>query len=319
MYGKRDDTNSVRYMGHQRLLDMAAAGKGRSKHADKQTAEGTAAYIYSSVSADGKSDTASDYHRKWDYFCDSMDRAGFTVEGHKPRTFEEAAEYMPRYIEELEQRPGKAEGSTMSAWSVRSYFAAAGKVLDLSASDYDLPARRASDITRSRFSVENDKHFSGSSAKYEGFVDFCCATGLRKNKELRDLRGSQLVDHGDGSYSVHILQGKGGKERYAPITGTPDQVEAVVSRMRAAGEDKVWSSLPKCADVHSYRAIYAKRVYEAHARPIASVPRSERYYCQGDHRGEIYDKAALDYATEALGHSRHNVLIQSYLWADADR
>ena len=34
---------------------------------------------------------------------------------------------MPQYLEELKTRPGKKPGSTMSAWSIRSYFSSAAK------------------------------------------------------------------------------------------------------------------------------------------------------------------------------------------------
>ena len=303
--GKRADTHSVRYLGHQRLEDCFARGKGTSKHSDKHTdPEAIQDKIY-------MDNTCNQYHKHWDDYCDSMRRAGYTVDGHVPRTLEEAKGYMPQYIQELEARPGAKPGTTFSAWSVRAYFAAAGKVLGLSASDYTLPQRRRQDITRSRGEAARDRRFS--TVNNADFVDFCRATGLRNAKELQQVRGTDLVDLGGGSYAIRV-HGKGGRWRDAPIYGTPGQVGAVVGRLRAAGGGLVWFHVPSAADVHSYRADYAARVYTAHARPADSIPPADRYHCRGDMRGYCFDRRAMQIASEALGHSRLNVIAAHYLW-----
>ena len=305
MRGKRADTHSVRYLGHQRLEDCFARGKGTSKHADKHSdPEAVRDKLY-------MDNTCNQYHKHWDDYCDSMRRAGYKVNGHVPRTLEEAAGYMPQYIAELEARPGARPGTTFSAWSVRSYFAAAGKVLGLSASDYALPQRRRQDITRSRGEAARDQHFSD--VNNAALVEFCRATGLRNYKELQQVRGTDLRDLGDGRYAIHI-HGKGGRWRDAPIYGTPEQVEAVVGRLRAAGEARCWPSVPSCADIHSYRADYAARIYTANARPLQEIPPADRYYCRGELKGYCFDRRAMMVASQALGHSRLNVIAAHYLW-----
>ena len=178
MRGKRENTHSVRYQGHQVLNSMYAAGKGTSKHKDKRSGRGFSGKIYSSGTRD-------DYARFWDYYCDSMDKAGYTVNGHKPRTLAEAAGYMTQYIEELKARPGAKPGASMSSWSVRGYFAGPAKVMGLSARDYDLPARHRADITRSREPAVRDKHFS--EAKNSELTTFATCTGLRNRKELQSI------------------------------------------------------------------------------------------------------------------------------------
>lgn len=305
MRGKREETHSVRYLGHKRLEDCFAAGRGTSKHADKH---GNPAAMQDKIYMDT---TVNQYHTHWDDYCDSMQRAGYTVDGHKPRTLEEAAGFMPQYLDELKARPGANPGTTFSAWSVRSYFAASGKVLGLSASDYALPKRRRQNITRSRGEAARDRHFSES--KNSDLVEYCRASGLRNRKELQQVRGSDLVDLGGGCYAIRV-HGKGGRWRDAPIYGTPAQVEAVVERMRAAGNGLVWSHVPSAADIHSYRADYARRVYLAHARPIQNIPPADRYHCRGDMRGCTYDRKAMMVASKALGHSRLSVIASHYLW-----
>lgn len=305
MRGKREDTHSVRYLGHQRLEDCFTRGKGTSKHSDKHSdPEAMQDKIYMDT-------TLNQYHAHWDDYCNSMQRAGYKVNGHVPRTLAEAAGYMPQYLDELKARPGSRPGTTFSAWSVRAYFAASAKVLGLSAANYKLPTRRRQDITRSRGAAARDGHFSES--KNAELVEFCRATGLRNLKELQQVRGSDLVDLGGGRYSIRV-HGKGGRWRDAPIYGSPAQVEAVVGRMRAAGSGPVWSHVSSGADIHGYRADYAARVYLAHARPIKTIPPSERYHCRGDMRGRTFDRKAMMVASEALGHSRLSVIASHYLY-----
>ena len=308
MRGKREDTHSVQYQGHQRLEDCYAAGKGTSKHIDKHS--GNPAAMKDKIYMDN---TVNQYHKHWDDYCNSMQRAGYKVNGHVPRTLDEAAGYMTQYIAELKARPGSRPGTTFSAWSVRAYFSASAKVLGLSASDsdYNLPTRRRADITRSRGAAARDGHFS--EARNAELVEFCRATGLRNRKELQQVKGTDLVDLGGGRYGVRV-HGKGGRWRDAPIYGTPEQVGSVVDRMRSSGSGLVWSHVPSAADVHAYRADYACRVYQAHARPLREIPPAERYHCRGDLKGRTYDRKAMAVASQALGHTRLNVIASHYLW-----
>lgn len=303
MHGKQDKCHNIKYLGHQKLERYLSNGKNTKKHIDKhQNPKAMKEKLYMGA-------TTSQYHKHWDDFCNSMKQSGYTVNGHKPRTIEEARGYMPTYIEELKARPGR--NGTMSAWSVRTYFSAAAKVLGVSAADYDLPIRHRADITRSREDVANDRHFSAT--KNAELVDFASCTGLRNFKELQQVTGSALIDRGNGDYAIGIC-GKGGRWREAPICGTPEQVEQVVSRMRAAGDNLVWPHVSSAFDAHECRAEYAARIYKANARDIETLPRSERYYCRGNMRGQVYDREALRITSEALGHSRLDVVVSHYLW-----
>lgn len=231
MHGKRNETHSVRFLGHQRLEDYFANGKGTKKHIDKHKSPDV---MKGKLYMDS---TTNQYHKHWDDFCDSMKQADYTVNGHRPRTFEEAAGYMPAYIQELKSRPGARPGTSFSAWSVRVYFAAAAKVMGLSAADYALPTRHRRDITRSRDEAVRDKHFSVE--RNSELVNFCCCTGLRSRKELQQIRGTDLIDNGSGQYAIRVY-GKGGRLRESVIYGTQEQIRQVVDRMRTAGEELVW-------------------------------------------------------------------------------
>jgi len=89
----------------------------------------------------------------------------------------------------------------------------------------------------------------------------------------------------------------------------------VIERIKnTPANERVWSKIPSRADIHSYRADYCKSLYELHARPIADIPASDRYYCRKDLKGVIYDKRAMAVASRALGHNRIGVIAGSYLY-----
>ena len=58
---------------------------------------------------------------------------------------------------------------------------------------------------------------------------------------------------------------------------------------------------------------YATEVYDRYARPKEEIPPAERYVCRRDCAGIVLDKCAMRIASEALGHSRINVITEYYL------
>ena len=86
--------------------------------------------------------------------------------------------------------------------------------------------------------------------------------------------------------------------------------------MKEAGTEKVWKKIPSNADIHSYRADYATRIYLKYARTIEEIPRRERYVCRRDKKGVIYDRKAMLEASKALGHNRISVVGEHYLRLD---
>ena len=195
----------------------------------------------------------------------------------------------------------------LSAYTQKLSASALRKLYGESLEELEITTKRTvrSEITRSRGTAKRDAHFSEQ--KNADFVEFCCSTGLRRS-EITKLRGDQLIER-DGEYYICIT-GKGGRFRIITICG---DVELVVRKMQAAGKGKVWAKVPGNADIHSYRADYATRIYSSHARPIEEILQKERYICRKDKAGIVYDKNAMLEASKALGHNRISVVGEHYL------
>lgn len=195
----------------------------------------------------------------------------------------------------------------LSAYTLKLSASALSKLYSESIEELGITTKRAvrSEITRSRGTAKRDSHFSEE--KNADFVEFCRSTGLRRS-EITKLRGDQLIER-DSQYYI-CTTGKGGRYREAPVCGN---VELVIGKMKEAGTEKVWKKIPSNADIHSYRADYATRIYLKYARPIEEIPRKERYICRRDKVGTIYDRQAMLIASQALGHNRIDVIGQHYL------
>lgn len=198
----------------------------------------------------------------------------------------------------------------LSAYTQKLSASALCKLYGESLEELGIATKRAarSQITRSRGAAKRDAHFSEQ--KNADFVEFCRSTGLRRS-EVTKLRGDQLIER-DGEYCIETT-GKGGRFRVITICGN---VELVIGKMKEAGTGKVWKKVPQNADIHSYRADYASRIYLKYARPIEEIPRKDRYVCRKDKAGIVYDRKAMLETSRALGHNRVDVVAQHYLRLD---
>lgn len=185
--------------------------------------------------------------------------------------------------------------------------------------------RNRSEITRSRDISKVNSYITSNNTLKTSLATFCKGTGLRRG-EFNCLTGDKLIKQ-NGNYYIKINSGsKGGKQRLAPVIGKPQEVKAIVTLMRQAGDNKVFQNIPKNAPIHAFRAMYAQSVYMAHARPIQSLPankynsgikqwyKEDAYYCRGDMKGIILDKQAMKITSEALGHNRICVIAEHYLY-----
>ena len=149
--------------------------------------------------------------------------------------------------------------------------------------------------------------------KHADLLEFAASTSLRR-AELKALRGNKLVQDADGYYRILVNSAsKGGRPREALIIGN---VQKIVDMMRAAGDGKVFpDGIPSAIDIHHQRAQYACDLYR-HLMKTEGIPddRNDRYICRRDMRSRVYSKKLMAVVSENLGHSRINVIAQSYLY-----
>lgn len=279
--GHKNKKSLIRQV-QERLDSMLAIGE--SKHQDKKI-DLTERKIYS-------------WNTYKSYLQQCCQFARYCRDNHHCKNLADCRQYVKEWMESRKD---------LSAYTLKLSASALSKLYRESIEELGITTKRAarSEITRSRETVKRDAHFSEQ--KNADFVEFCRSTGLRRS-EITKLRGDQLIER-DGQYYICIT-GKGGRYREAPVCGN---VELVIGKMKEAGTEKVWKKIPSNADIHSYRADYATRIYSKYARPIEEIPRKERYICRRDKVGTIYDRQAMLIASQALGHNRIDVIGQHYL------
>lgn len=222
-------------------------------------------------------------------------------ENHQIKSLDEGKKYVNEWLEMREK-----EG--LSAYTVKLETSALMKLYSISSDKiYKSNARYRANIQRSRGEKVRDKHFSEE--KHKDLVRFCRATGLRR-AELQQLRGTDLIEI-NGEPFICVSRGaKGGRHRNIPLAFEKDFIQAL---MRSKGEEKVFEKVPNGADIHSYRAEFATRLYKKLARDIDSLPKSEKYHCRKDLKGVCYDKKAMLEVSKALGHNRISVIAGHYI------
>lgn len=287
-------------------------GFGRSKHEDKKNGVSNL-YIYSFNSM-------KTYIRHCKYFVEWCKSQGYIKEelNHAPRTLAECESYVESFIRDRERQG-------LSAYTVKMEKSALSKLYGRSF-DFKTIATSRANITRSRGKAKRDAHFSEE--RHADFVNACRCVGFRRS-EMEAAKASDLMRVGD-MYFMQIT-GKGGKRRAAMLVGTPDEIERAVNYInQMTGRNKI----PNGADVHSYRADYATRIYKRYARPIEEIKdktvdyteltgktakggetiyKSAVYYCRGDQKGRALDRLAMIMASQALGHNRESVVGEHYL------
>lgn len=267
---------------------------GNSKHMDKleekekglKNHEITGGKIYSI-------NTMKAYMKHMNYF------AKYCKELHGSRTLEQCRQYIDEYLE--------SEQKTKSAYTVKLEAAAICKCYGMSTDEViHTKSRIRADIKRSRGKVEMDKHFS--LVRNKDLIDFCNGTGLRR-REVEHVTGNNLK-YINGKYYVEVTNGKGGKHRLAEIIGNK---ERIIEMFHEAKDNKIFERVNCKADIHGYRANYAKELYNQYARPISEIPSNEKYCCRADKKGVIYDKSAMLIVSRNLGHNRIDVIAGHYI------
>lgn len=178
--------------------------------------------------------------------------------GHKPRTIAECRRFAEKWIQSTMDRG-------LSAYTVKLELSSLAKLYGCKTTDFAIvtPPRKRQNITRSRGNAVRDKHFSVENNK--DLITFCKCTGLRR-AELAQIRGTDLIVH-EGRLCLDIKRGtKGGRLRISPVIGSEEEIEMVKNLCIAAGDNKVFPKPSENADIHSYRAVYAQRIYDLNKR-----------------------------------------------------
>lgn len=305
-------------MGHRNKVSLvrqvqdrydSLLGVGRSKYVDKRTRV-AGRYIYS-----------------WDTYKTYMKHANYFVDWCKKeygcKTLEDCRQYAAVW---MKTRLG------LSPYTQKIEASALGKLYGCSAAALGIETLSVSreGIKRSRGDAVRDKNFNEN--LHARLVEFCRSTGCRR-AELAQLRGDSLVMRG-GQWYIRFTRGtKGGRERYAPVCG---DLGLVLDVCFSAGSDRIIGQLEPSgqvpeADIHSYRADYATRVYKQAERPLERLVGVREWYgklhrttgdkilepalyrMRNDRSGEVFDRAAMLQASRALGHNRVSVVADHYL------
>ena len=274
----------------EKLVGKLAAGE--SRHLGKAAGiADTKVYSYGTLDA---------------YLQQCCDFVKFAKAEHGAKSLDDCRPHVNEFLQ-------RSIDSGKSSYTIKLQASALAKLYDCSSDEFiPTPGRHREEITRSRGVAVRDAHFS--EVRNKALVDFCCSTGLRRH-ELAALTGDCLRQDQQGNYHIYVRSGKGGRSRLAPVMGSKDQIQNVMAQCTRAGEGKVFSKVHNGADIHHYRAIYAERVYQSKSRPSTALQGSERYYCRGSMKGTVYDRAALQATSQALGHSRVSVVASHYLYS----
>ena len=235
---------------------------GRNKHEDKILGRNDK-YIYSYETFHGYVKHSAAF-AKW---CLNNEKIISSL-GHKPRTIEDCRPYVTEYLTEIRDGVSKTTGRKLSASTLKLKVSSLAKLFGCKGEAFgvEMPDRKRADITRSRNDVKSDKCFNTSLPRNELIKTVVTCIGARRS-ELEQVRGEDLIEK-NGRYFIHFIHNtKGGKERYAEVIGSEEEIGTVVKTFRAAGEKKVFGKINSHSDIHSYRAAYAKRIYDKYSRP----------------------------------------------------
>ena len=215
--------------------------------------------------------------------------------GHKPRTLEECRIFAEKWIQNSIDRG-------LSAYTVKLQLSALAKLYGCRTTDFDVatPARYRKNITRSRGNAARDRHFSTENNRE--LITFCKCTGLRR-AELALIRGTDLIIH-EGKLCLDVKRGtKGGRLRISPVVGSSEEINTVKRLCADAGENKLFPNPSENADIHSYRAEYATRIYNACKRELSEF-KNERLI--------IYKNKVVDSYTSRSGRKLPHLFPEFY-------
>ena len=259
---------------------------GRSKHQDKGPENGYHPHGVYSVG------TYNSYVRQCTAFAE------WAKNEYGVKTVAECEPYVTEYLADYSSRRKASSAHTMK-FALQKLFQAIDHKYKI---EFSTPRRKRADITKNRHTIYEVKGFDPD--HYSKEVNFGKATGLRRSEVLK-LRRNNITDNGDGTVSVFVFKGKGGKDRVVQVR---PGYEEFVRSLGGNGKERVFSELPSRFPEHVLRREYAQEMYKLYARDISKLPKSDRYVCRKDKKGTIYDKKAMLKVSRLLGHNRIDVI-----------
>lgn len=201
--------------------------------------------------------------------------------------------------------------------------------------NFEMPVRDSKNITRSRLSVEGDKHYS-TNGKYKDVFDLARATGGRRC----DLTGLTInsFKEKNGHLYVEFNKSKGGRDRITYVREEYRQeVQAIIQKAKDEGKTKLLDKIPQKIDVHGLRREYCQGLYqeikdnrELRDDILKNYPPRREYKTQKDkdgnsytqeiqrdfyrdRDGNTYNRDDIYVCSQCLGHNRLDVSITNYL------
>lgn len=264
-------------------------GRGNSKREAKAAHNGVSPYIH----GDG---TFQSYRQQVARYGDWL------TANHPGTNYNTAGQYVQEYIDTM-------RGEGKSAWTQQLARSAIGKALGVEPTSLaQCDTRHAAAITRGRSSTT---HSTAAAAKYSDDMAICECVGVRHNKEGKQVTPDNC-HWSNGHISSVSIVGKGGRPREAVVLPGKGR-DILESRCKAAksGGTALLGKMTGC-NVHGARAKYAAGCY---AKALADGRGNGQMYSPRGMQGQSYDKGALDWVNEQLGHGagRYDVAVYNYL------
>lgn len=262
-------------------------GRGNSKREAKAAHNGVSPYIH----GDG---TYQSYRQQVARYGDWL------TANHPGTNYNTAGQFVQEYIDTM-------RGEGKSAWTQQLARSAIGKALGVEPTSLaQCDTRHAADITRGRSSTA---HSTAAAVKYSDDMAICECVGVRHNKEGKQVTPNNCHWSNGHISSVSII-GKGGRPREAVVLPGKGR-DILESRCKAAksGGTALLGKMTGC-NVHGARAKYAAGCYAKALADGRGTGEMYRPACGGE-----WDKGALDYVNEQLGHGegRYDVAVYNYL------
>lgn len=314
--GKKEKKIKLRKQLKNELEKRFSIGMGESRHAEKIRMEET---------HDSRSSSYIHSIQTLKTYKDCVDRFADWCRDQKIETMKEAKENVGEFVKAMAEKEYSPYSiATNTAALCKIFNMKMNEVTDKSGNLVERPKRTRMGITRSRLATERDRHVSKT--HNAELIQFCKATGVRRHEidasadYVKAMRGTYTDENGEKHQTVHIekgkwyvhIVGKGGKSREAEIIGDEKTIQAVVTRIREAGENLVWPTVHTKLDIHSLRAEYAANLYRKYARPAQSLSQGEKYCCRADLKGKVLDRQAMLKVSQMLGHNRISVFADHY-------